>query len=180
MKKYIILISLCAFSLSSFAQLQSVVTDKANEAMGKYKPFILVDQATQLVLARNPIKYNPEAEMPCCYFTSIPASETGITIASDYRYLAINALPVVDGQHWVICQNKDSKTTIFSRRKFLSTLRTQYLWVPEVVGDYVMFRNLHGAYNINHGGFLVINEDGSFAEIKNRAGASKWKLIYAN
>lgn len=179
MKKTLLLLILCTASLTTFAQLQSVVTDKASEAMGKYLPFIMVDQATQLVLAKEPVKYNPEAEMPTCYFTTIPAAETGITIASDYRYLAINALPVVDGQHWVICQNRETKTTIFSRRKFLSTLRTQYLWVPIVTGDYVMFVNLHGAYNIQHGGYLAINEDGSFSEVKTRSEASRWKLIWA-
>ncbi len=180
MKKISILFCLMVFSLCSYAQLSSVVTDKANEAMGKYKAFIIVDQATQLVLAKEPVKYDPAGDMPSCYFSSLPAAETGITIASDFRYLAINALPVVDGQHWVICQNRESKSTIFSRRKFLSTMRTQYLWVPEIVGNYVMFRNLHGAYNIQHGGYLAINEDGTFAEVKSRAEASQWKLIYAN
>lgn len=179
MKKLLSLIAIACLSLMSYAQMPTVVTDKASEAMGKYKPFVLVDQATQLVLAKEPIKYNPEAAMPQCYFSSIPASEAGISYASDYRFMAINALPVVDGQHWVICENKESKSTIFSRRKFLGDFRTQYLWVPVVSGDYVMFLNLQGAYNIQWGGFLAINEDGTYSSVKSKSEASKWKLISA-
>lgn len=179
MKKIILLISLCIVSFSSFAQLSSVVTDKSSEAMGKYKPFVLVDQTTQLVLARNPVKYNPEKEMPTCYFSTTLPTEAGVTYAGNYRYLAINALPVVDGTHWVICENKETKTTIFSRRKFLSGFRAQYLWIPIVCEDYVIFLSLKGASDINWGGYLTINADGTFSSAKKRSEASRWKLIYA-
>ena len=179
MKKKILFLILIIGSLSSYAQLSSVVTNKADEALKKYKPFIMVDMATQYVLAKDPIKYNSEAEMPTCYFSTIPVLDAGVTYASNYRFMAINTLPIVDGQHWVICENKETKTTIFSRRKFLGTFRAQYLWVPVVTDDYVMFLNLSGAYNINHGGYLAINEDGTFASVKSKTEASKWKLIWA-
>lgn len=179
MKKITITLCLLLASFLSYAQLTSVVTDKADEAMGKYKPFVLVDMATQLVLAREPVKYDPEAEMPTCYFSSLPAIDAGLTTAANYRFMAINTLPVVDGQNWVICENRETKTTIFSRRKFLSDLRAQYLWVPVINGDYVMFLNLSGVTNRNWGGFLTIHEDGSFSSAKNEAEASQWKLIWA-
>jgi len=178
MKRKIIFCCFLLAYITSYAQFASVVTDKANEAMGKYKAFILVDRATQYVLAQDPIKYNPEAVMPSCYFSSLAPTETGLTSGDRYRYMAINALPVVDGQHWVICENKETNKTMFSRRKFLSDLRAQYLWIPIVEGDYVMFLNLKGATNTNWGGYLSIDEEGHFSSVKNTSEASKWKLIY--
>jgi len=179
MKRIILLLTLTLASLCSQAQLASVVTDKANEAMEKYIPFVIVDTKTQMVLAKEPVKYNPEMEMPTCYFSTVLPSETGITSTGDRRLLAINALPVVDGQRWVINQNRSTGETIFSRRKFLGEHRAQYLWVPIVRGDYVYFLSLEGSLNINWGGFLCINEDGSFRSVKTIEEASEWKIIYA-
>ncbi len=178
MKKAFLLLALCLVSWSSFAQLTTVVTDKSSEAMGKYKAFVLVDQTTQMVLSRTAVKYNPDKEMPQCYFSGVIPTETGITDAANFRFMAINALPVVDGAHWVICENEETKTTIFSRRKFLSDFRTQYLWIPIIEGDYVIFLNMKGRTTLSYGGYLKINEDGSYSSAKSRNEASRWKLIY--
>ncbi|TKG95762.1 hypothetical protein EYV94_05565 [Puteibacter caeruleilacunae] len=177
--RFILFIALMmCISAHSFAQLTTVVTPKEQEALNKQKYFVLVDQATQYVMAKDPVKYKPGTPMPTCYFSSILPTDAGVTYASDYRSLAINTLVGADKEKWVICEHKEDKKMMFARRRFLADFKAQYLWIPIVDGDCVLFLNMQGAININWGSYLAINEEGNYVAVKDRNLASRWKLIY--
>ncbi|MCT4589074.1 MAG: hypothetical protein N4A71_14725 [Carboxylicivirga sp.] len=178
MRFILLAILFLGLSFQSFAQLTSVVTSKEKEALNKYQNFVLVDQATQFVLAKEPVKYEPGKSMPTCFFSSIIPAEAGVTYASDYRSMAINTLVGADKEKWVICEHKEEGKMMFARRRFLSEFKAQYLWVPIVDGNYVIFLNMQGAYNINWGSYLAIDNDGNYIAVKKKDLASRWKLIY--
>ncbi|MCT4644472.1 MAG: hypothetical protein N4A74_05740 [Carboxylicivirga sp.] len=169
---------LISISFQSFAQLTSVVTSKEKEALNQYQNFILVDQATQYVLAKEPVKYEVGKNMPCCYFSSVIPAETGVTYASDYRSMAINTIVGADKEKWVICKHKEEGKTMFAQRRFLADFKVQYLWVPIIDGNYVLFLNLQGVYRDDWRSYLTIDPKGNYITVKEKSQASRWKLIY--
>lgn len=179
MKNNLLLTALLLLVMLRFAnaQLTSITTDKANVISGNLKEFVIVDKATQFVIAKEPVKYNATKKMPTCYFTSIPGTESGLTTGSDYRTLAINANLGIEGEHWVITENQDEKRVFISRKKFV-TPKYQCMWIPKADGDNVVFLNLMGATNTNWGGYLAIDDAGKFKTVKSFTEASRWKLIY--
>lgn len=177
MRTYILLLITVCFSMSGFAQLSSLVTSRESEAMGKFTEFIIVDVATQYVVAKDPVKYDSAKEMPSCYFTTVLGDLTGIVYGNKYRNLVINTRVGVDNDCFVVAENEENRETIFSRRKFLADYKGQYCWVPYVDGDYVVFLNLKGASDSNWGGYLSMTEEGRLRSVKTFAEASRFKII---
>lgn len=177
--KFAILIILISVACSLQAQLTSVTTDKISEASGNLTSFVVVDTETNYVMAKEPVKYNASNEMPTCYFTTIPGTESGLTYGSKYRLMLINANLGVDGEHWIINDNKAEGKVIFSRRRFI-TPKHQGIWVPKIEDDCVIFLNIKGVTNTNWGGYLTIDANGVFKTVKDYTQASRWKLISAN
>ncbi|PTN07693.1 hypothetical protein [Mangrovibacterium marinum] len=171
MKRFVVLIGLMVLGLVGSAQMKTIVTSLADEALNKVKPFVLVDQATGYVMAQKPVKYNSEADMPECYFTTLPVSEIGLTVCNASRILAINTR--VNSDAFAINLNQDEKEIFFSPRKYLATAKWSYLWEPRVEGNWVCFRNV-----LQQDVYLAVDNSGNYQKA-DAAHASRWQLIWS-
>lgn len=171
MKRFVVLIGLLVYALASSAQMKTIVTTLADEALNKVKPFVLVDPATGYVMAKDPIQFDADAPMPTCYFTTLPTNEIGLTVCKASRILALNTQ--VGGDVFALNINRDENEIFFSPRKYLATFKACYMWEPYVVDNLVFFRHVDER-NV----FLAIDSSGKYQKA-DEAHASCWQLIWA-
>ncbi len=172
MKKIIIyVLPLIFVSAITIESLFSIVTKKEDAVLNKnIQRFIMVDEATGLALAKEPLKYDPAKEMPINYFTVDIPDPTG----SSERNFTIHNMTKTEGPDeydWVLEDNADEKTIFFARSKFISIANSMH-WRFIIRGERVLLRN------VRTGNLLKINADGKFSSAKTEAEASKIKLIH--
>ncbi len=172
MKKLLIfMVSLILISATLTDSLFNIVTKKEDALVNKkFTKFVIVDDATQMVLSKSPIKYDPAKEMPVHYFTlDLPEG-----IPNTERVFVIHLLEnptSADEYDWVLDDNKGENKIIYSRSKFVIQ-KSQMNWRFVIRAERILIKSL------TTGGFLKINSDGSFSTSKDEANASKWKLIH--
>jgi hypothetical protein len=151
--------------------LYSIVTKKEDALVNqKYTKFVVVDDKTQYVLAKTPVKYDVTKEMPLNYFTVdltdlIPGKQRSFTIHN----LVSNSGG--DDYDWVLEDNADENTIFFSRSNFI-TMKTSMQWLITVRGERILLKNSRS------GAFLKIDAKGSYLSVKTESEASNWKLIH--
>jgi hypothetical protein len=168
--KKIIIVAIAIIVFSAFTDgLHSVVTSKTDELAKKYRTFILVDKATNFVMAKDPVQYDPQLEMPLCYFTieaPIPG-QLPVRIFTIHNLVENNA----DEYDWVLEHNPDEKDMFFARSRFvLQGLSKQ--WFITVRSDDVVIQNLRTRE------YLHIDKTGDFSPVADVNEASSWKLIH--
>lgn len=160
----------CAFSLMASAQLSKVHTSKDDVLTKKYEEFVIVDEATNYVMAKSPVKYSAGNQMPSCYFTlDLPSGVTSLTPGTP-RWFVIHTLEVSD-EDWVLENNKAENDMFFGRGRFVVNAINKQ-WLIQVVNDKVVFKS---RYNNK---YLKIDENGDYKPVADMSQASKWKLYH--
>jgi hypothetical protein len=171
-KQFIILLSLALFSIPLFSQMSSVVTRPEDILKKKFKTFIILNEKTGFVMAKDPVKYEVGGEMPLCYFTI--DNPTNIAFPGSSRFMVIHDLVAAqqgDAYDWVLENNPEEKDVFFSRTRFIN-IDTGKWWNVLVNDEEVIFQNMAT------GAFLTIDPSGDYKTVANRKEASLWKLIY--
>jgi hypothetical protein len=151
--------------------LYSIVTKKEDALVNqKYTKFVVIDDETQFVLAKTPVKYDLSKELPMNYFTvdltgNIPGKQRIFTIHN----LVNNAGG--DEYDWVLEDNADENTIFFSRSNFI-TMKASMQWLITVRGERILLKNSRT------GAYLKVDANGSYLAVKSETEASKWKLIH--
>lgn len=157
-------IILCAAKTDT---LRTIVTSKEDALINKkYKKFIVIDEATQWVLSKNPVKFDFAKKMPVHYFTT--------PIPGKLRFFGVHSLnidPGMDDYDWVLTNNKTEQKIFYSRSKFIVE-KASMSWIFVVRGERILMKNAAT------GNYLKITEDGKFEIAADENSASKWKFIH--
>ncbi len=159
--------------VSANGQLPSICTSDADAAVKKYKTFVMVDKTTGYVLAKTPVKYNPEDDMPTCYFTMDPKPENYRSATNELRKFVVHTLQQTDEQ-WVLENNLSEKDFFFGRLAYINNPVLRH-WEFHPSGDYVIIRSsISGHGNV----FLAVDAQGDLKPVNEKAKAAQWKLYY--
>lgn len=166
-----ILLPLIMAGTSLDGSLYSIVTKKDDAIVNKkYTKFIVVDEATQYVLAKTPAKYDASKEMPVNYFTL----DLSDMIPTQQRLFTIHNIVENNGgdeYDWVLEDNADEHEIFFSRSNFVMQKPSMH-WKMVVRGERVLLKNQRTD------SFVKVNPDGSYTAVGNETEASNWKLIH--
>jgi len=168
MKKILIVLVLIALISAKMAEgLLNIATTKEDALINnKYISFIVVDDATNYVLSKTPMKYDAAAEMPLHFFT---VENAAMLTQSERQFVIHNLLD--DEYDWVLEDNPEEGEIFYSRSKFVMNGKTMS-WKLVVRGERVLMKN------VASGNFLKISEEGKLQRVSNETQASKWKLIH--
>lgn len=168
MRKIIIAIALIALISAKMAEgLLNIATTKEDALINnKYISFIVVDDETNYVLSKNPVKYDAALEMPLHFFT---VENAAMLTQSERQFVIHNLLD--DEYDWVLEDNPEEGEIFYSRSKFVMNGKTMS-WKFIVRGERILMKN------VASGNFLKITEDGKFQRVSDESQASKWKLIH--
>ena len=154
------------------AQMPSIHTEKSDVLAKKYKTFVLVDKATNYVLAKTPVKYDAGTDMPTCFFTvDIPEGLTEIAKGS-HRFFVIHSLQETD-EDWVLENSDSEKDIFFGRGRFVVNAATKQ-WFLTIDNDRVVIESRHGVPAL----YLAVDDSGDLKPVKEKSKASRWKLYY--
>lgn len=177
MRKITLLLVLSLLGNLALAQVGSVITPKTDIAVGKYKKFIVIDEATNLVLGKEAKAYEKGGENAMCYFNTVSLAETGLSTVSGLRIMGIFDASSTPDAHWNVQYNEKEDKVFFGRSRFVAQ-KFDALWSPMLDGNTVVFRTLSGGNNANWVNYLAMGEDGTLKRVKTFEEASRWKLIY--
>lgn len=162
-------------SITSTAQMSSIVTSGYNCAQNKFKTFIIHDESTGFVMTKTPTAYNSESEMPLNYFTMVLPAGVQKYMPGNTRVFLIHNLintSASGAQDWVLENNQEEESVFYARNKYITnTLSKQ--WLILVDGEKIVFKNIRTKE------FLSIDENGNYLTNDSFADATRWKLIYS-
>lgn len=162
-------------SLSSTAQLSSISTSGYGCIHDEYKTFIILDETTGYVMAKTPIAYNTESEMPLNYFTLVLPSGVQRYIPGNTRIFLIHNLftnSSSGAQDWVLENNVEEESVFYARNKYITNIFSKQ-WLIMIDGEKIVFKNIRTKK------FLSIDEKGNYFTNDKFADATRWKLIHS-
>lgn len=170
-----LIIILLIISLSSTAQLSSISTSGYGCINNEFKTFIILDETTGYVMAKTPIAYNTENEMPLNYFTLVLPSGVQRYVPGNTRIFLIHNLvnsSSSGAQDWVLENNLEEDDVFYARNKYITNTFSKQ-WLIMVDGEKIVFKNIRTKT------FLSIDENGNYFTSNNFANATRWKLIHS-
>lgn len=166
---------LCIVSLSTTAQMSSINTSQKDALLKDFKTFIILDESTGMVLAKNPENYNMDKPMPLNFFTMVLPEGVTKYIPGNPRTFIIHSLQTsgsLGEQDWVLESNLEENSTFFARNKYINNKLSKQ-WMVLIDGQRVVFKN------IRTNEFLSIDKNGNYHSVPNFAEATRWKLIHS-